>query len=226
MELYDECGRLNPGESRRYMFEVKAVSENAAIRGIAGGDELGKAVVTWRKAIGERGQYCLPSAAINIKKEKKEMPMSSAGTGGSGQSSSTSGDEEDRFVVHGSGLSVAAACASRSASHSPSEVKVPNVRPLDDVYPVTVELINPPSKMTIGDSIDLKLLVVNHSTKKLNLQLQMRLPQMKGVVISGQSFTNLGDIPPNGGSVISKIRLVAMLPSVDCSLREAASSSI
>ncbi len=225
VELYDECGRLNPGESKRYMFEVKAASENAAIRGIAKGDELGKAIVTWRKAMGEAGRiastyvYCPPSAATNTNEEKKDGMSSVAGSGSvssgkHGQSSSSSGDEDDRFVVHGSGLSVdvAAASASRSASHAPSEI--PNVRPLDDIYPVTVESINPPSKMTIGDPIDLQLLIVNHGTKKLNLQLQMRLPQMKGVVITGQSFKNLGEIAPNGGSVISKIQIMAMLPGL------------
>jgi len=206
VELYDESGRLNPGESKRYMFEVKAASENAALRGIARGDELGKAIVTWRKAMGEAGRiastfvYCPPSAAT----AENEVLAAESG----------SNEEEDRFVVHGSGLSVdvAAASANRSASHAPSEI--PNVKPLDDVYPVTVTPISPPSHMAIGEPMDVQVLIVNHGEKVLNLQIQMRLSLMKGVLVTGQSFKNLGEIQPNGGSVVSKIRLLAMLPGL------------
>ena len=37
---------------------------------------------------------------------------------------------------------------------------------------------------------------------------------MKGIVVYGQSFRNLGEIPPNGGSVVSEIRLIAMVPGL------------
>jgi len=202
VELYDESGRLNPGDSRRYMFEVKAASEDAAMRGIARGDELGKAIVTWHKAMGEAGRiastfvYCPPSAVGEEKKDNADI------------------QEEDRFVVQGSGLSVdvAASAADRSASHAPSEI--PNTTPLDDIYTVTVEPISPPNKMTVGEPVDVQVLIVNHGAKVLDLQLQMRLPLMKGVVVYGQSFRNLGKIQPNGGSVVSKLRLVAMVPGL------------
>jgi hypothetical protein len=214
VELFDESGRLNPGESRRYMFEVKAASEDANIRGIARGDELGKAIVTWHKAMGEAGRiastfvYCPPSAVEeDLNSNNKENNPSANG-------STASHQEEDRFVVQGSGLSVdvAASAADRSASHSPSEI--PNTIPLDDRFPVTVEPINPPKRMMVGEPVDIQVLIVNHGTKNLDLQLQMRLPLMKGIVVYGQSFRNLGEIPPNGGSVVSKIRLIAMVPGL------------
>jgi len=123
-------------------------------------------------------------------------------------------EDEDRFVVHGSGLSVdvAASAADRSASHAPSEI--PNQKPLDDVYTVTVEPVSPPSKIALCEPVDVQVLIVNHGTKSLDLQMQMRLPQMKGVVICGQSFKNLGTIAPNGGSAVSTIRLIAMVPGL------------
>lgn len=204
VELYDEAGRLNPGESKRYLFEVKAASENAALRGIASGDELGKAIVTWYKAMGEAGRiastfvYCPPSAVDDEIKE-----------------SSIHG-KESRFVVQGSGLSVdvAASAADRSATHSPSEIS--KIKPLDERFPVTVEPISPPSSMLVGEPVDIQVLIVNHSSKPLNLQLQMRLPLMKGVVVYGQSFKNLSMIQPNGGSIVSNICLIAMVPGLFC----------
>ena len=217
VELYDEAGRLNPGESRRYMFEVGAVSEDANIRGIAKGDELGKAIVTWHKSMGEAGRiastfvYCPPSAVEDSLNNNTNAENS--GNSSQGQSQNMNGDGEDRFVVQGSGLSVdvAASAADRSSSHS---AEIPNVKPLDDRFPVTVEPISPPNRMVIGEPVDVQVLIVNHGAKQLNLQLQMRLPLMKGVVVYGQSFRNLGEIQPNGGSVVSKIRLIALVPGL------------
>ena len=201
VELYDESGRLDPGESKRYIFEIKAASENAVLRGIASGDELGKAIVTWHKAMGEAGRiastfvYCPPSAVDDESKEN---------------------NEDSRFVVQGSGLSVdvSASAADRSAVHSPSEI--PKVKPLDDRFPVTVEPISPPGSMVVGEPVDVQVLIVNHSGKAMNVQLQMRLTLMKGVVVYGQSFKNLGEIQPNGGSVVSNICLIAMVPGLFC----------
>jgi hypothetical protein len=227
VELYDECGRLNPGESRRYLFTVKAASEDAALRGIARGDELGKAVVTWRKAMGEAGRIastfvCCPSSDVGNAFEEKESsqiypnPHSNVNSN-NGNKEEKNGDDgkEDRFVVHGSGLSVdvAASAAERSAaSHAPSEIST--VKTLDAIFPITVEPIDPPEKMKIGDNkpITVQLLVVNHSSKVQNLQLQMRLPLMKGVVVCGQSWKNLGEIQPDGGSEVVSISLIAMSP--------------
>jgi len=201
VDLYDEAGRLDPGESKRYIFEVKAASENAVLRGIASGDELGKAIVTWHKAMGEAGRiastfvYCPPSAVDDESEEN---------------------NEDSRFVVQGSGLSVdvSASAADRSAAHSPSEI--PKVKPLDDRFPVTVEPISPPGSMVVGEPVDVQVLIVNHSGKAMNVQLQMRLTLMKGVVVYGQSFKNLGEIQPNGGSVVSNVCLIAMVPGLFC----------
>jgi hypothetical protein len=58
---------------------------------------------------------------------------------------------------------------------------------------------------------EVQLLIVNHSDQTMNLQLQMRLPHMSGVVVCGPSFKNLGEIPPAGGSCVLGIRLVALV---------------
>mmetsp|Transcript_2945 Transcript_2945/g.5521 ORF Transcript_2945/g.5521 Transcript_2945/m.5521 type:complete len:501 (+) Transcript_2945:119-1621(+) len=209
VELFDDSGRLNPGESKRYMFEVKASSENATLKGIAMGDELGKAVITWYKTMGEAGRiastfiYC-PSCAI-ASESSKNMATDEA----------NDIQDDDNFVVHRSGLSVdvAASAANRSVSYASSS-EFQTFKTLEDRFPVTVEPISPPNTMHIGVPVELSVLVVNHGAKSMNLQLQMRLPQMKGVLISGQSFRNLGTLPPNGGSVISKIHLIAISPGL------------
>jgi len=210
VELFDDCGRLDWGSSIRYLFNVRSnttTDSSLPKKGIAGGDELGKAVVTWRKAMGEAGRiastfvFCPPSNVTNDKSQ---------------QIKNTKNDNTSSvFVVHGSGLSVdVASCATnRSTAHAPSEI--PNVRPLDDVYPVTVEPIDPPNQMTVDSPIDVKFLVINHSKKiQKNLQLQFRLSQMKGVVVCGPSFQNLKELSPNGGSTIAVVTLIAMVPGL------------
>lgn len=228
VELFDECGRLDPGASKRYMFLVKAATEDASLRGIAKGDELGKAVVTWRKAMGEAGRIastfvCCPSSDLAYAYEEREalklkkMTMNQNYTGleNSVDPDLLEDGQEDRFVVHGSGLSVdvAASAVEKSAgSHAPSEIS--SVRTLDVIFPVTVEPIDPPSRMVIGKPVKVQLLIVNHGSKHQNLQLQMRLPSMKGVVVYGQSYQNLGNIAPDGGSEVATITLVAMAPGL------------
>ena len=116
VELFDSCGRLESGESFRYLFLVKAATEDAKLRGIACGDELGKAVFTWRKAMGEAGR--ISSTAISCPEAEGLMK---------------DGDSTDqilmgagsRFVVHGSGLSVdvAASAASRAANRKGNTVE-------------------------------------------------------------------------------------------------------
>ena len=44
----------------------------------------------------------------------------------------------------------------------------------------------------------------------MSLQLQMRLPNMNGIVICGQSFITLGEIPPLGGSCTIDVNLIAL----------------
>mmetsp|Transcript_20867 Transcript_20867/g.45223 ORF Transcript_20867/g.45223 Transcript_20867/m.45223 type:complete len:489 (-) Transcript_20867:3172-4638(-) len=199
VQLYDSCaycGRLEPGECYRYLFSVKAESEVAALRGIACGDDLGQAVLTYHKAMGELGKIyssvvvCPPTSFLNQ---------------GNGASDNIT---NSKFVVHRSGLSVdvAAASAERSLSGQRN-----NQGSLDETLPVTVEPIDPPSSMKLSVPETVSLLIVNHSSKPMNLQIQMRLSDMTGVVVCGPSFVNLGAVPPSGGSCTIDVRLVALV---------------
>ncbi|KAL7497688.1 hypothetical protein ACHAWT_005646 [Skeletonema menzelii] len=190
LELYDKTVILQPGDSYQYLFSVNAESEAAALRGIACGDELGKACVVFQKTMGELGKIysspvmCPPTAFL------KE-----------------DGSQNSKFVVNGSGLSVdvAAASAQRSSSSGKGNGS------LDELLPVTVEPIDPPSTMRLSAPENISLLVVNHSSQAMNLQIQMRLSRMSGVVVCGPSFITLGSVPPSGGSCTVDFRLVALV---------------
>jgi hypothetical protein len=45
----------------------------------------------------------------------------------------------------------------------------------------------------------------------MNLQLQLRLSEMTGVVVCGASFISLGEVPSSGGSCTIDVRLVALV---------------
>jgi hypothetical protein len=47
-----------------------------------------------------------------------------------------------------------------------------------------------------------QFLVVNHSTQPMTLQVRFVLSSMAGVVVCGQSFQTLDNVPPNGGSTV------------------------
>ncbi|KAL9181306.1 hypothetical protein ACHAXT_010111 [Thalassiosira profunda] len=197
LEMYDACGRLEPGECYRYLFSVKAASEAAALRGIACGDDLGQAVLTYHKAMGELGKVyssvvvCPPTSYLSQR------------DAGSGEEATTS-----NFVVHRSGLSVDVAAASAQRSMSGQRN---NEGSLDERLPVTVEPIDPPSAMKLSVPEKISLLIVNHSGKPMNLQLQLRLSEMTGVVVCGPSYVSLGEVPPSGGSCTIDVRLVALV---------------
>eukprot|EP00956_Cyclotella_meneghiniana_P026707 scaffold58406_cov43-Cyclotella_meneghiniana.AAC.4 len=55
LDVFDSCGRIEPGEIFQYLFDVSAESEAAALRVIAFEDELGQARVTYHKTMGETG---------------------------------------------------------------------------------------------------------------------------------------------------------------------------
>lgn len=192
VQLYDSCGRLEPGECHRYLFSVRAESEAAALRGIAFGDDLGQARLTYRKAMGEIGKV-YSSVVV--------CPPTSFSSRGDAATDS-------KFVVHRSGLSVdvAAAAAQRSMSGQRN-----GEGSLDEALPITVEPIDPPSTMRLAVPEGVSLLVVNHSSRRMNLQLQMRLSDMTGVVVCGSSFMGLGEVPPSGGSCAVDVRLVALV---------------
>jgi hypothetical protein len=193
VQLFDTCGRLEPGECYRYLFSVKLESEKAALRGIACYDDLGRSVLSYHKAMGELG---LVYSNVVV------CPPTSYLSQGNGAD-----NEVAKFVVHRSGLSadVAAASATRSTSGQRNEES------LDETLPVTVEPIDPPSTMTLSVPAQVTLLIVNHSGQSMNLQLQMRLSDMTGVVVCGPSFISLGEVPPLGGSCTIDVRLVALV---------------
>jgi len=82
---------------------------------------------------------------------------------------------------------------------------------LDETLPVTTEPIDPPSTMKSSVPEKTSLLVVNHSAQSMNLQIQMRLSDMTGVVVCGSSYVGLGEVAPSGGSCTVDVRLVALV---------------
>lgn len=195
-QLFDSCGRLEPKASFRYMFRVTTASQDAALKGIAGGDELGKAVLEWKKTMGEAGRMASAPVTCPVTQppglREKNPTRFMMGTG-------------NRFVVHDSGLSVdvAATAANRAAGKARSD--------LDQILPVTVEPVDPPKTMKLAQPDAVQFLVVNHSSKPMKLQFQFRLNQMSGVAVCGTSFKNLGEIDPNGGSIVVEAKLIALV---------------
>ena len=194
--LYDRSSRLEPGDSLRYLFSVRAESDEAALRGIAAGDELGKAVFAWTKAMGEAGR--ISSAPVRCPPARPPQPSPAP----------SSASPEPTFVVHGSGLSVDAAAAAANRMSQPTAAGPSD---LDRSLPVTVEPIDPPARLTLAEPTEIRLLVVNHSAKPLSMQLQMRAGNMSGLVVCGRSCLNLGDVNPSGGSRVVTVRMVAMV---------------
>jgi hypothetical protein len=193
LELFDfGCARLEPGEEYRYLFRVSAESEAADLRGIACYDDLGQAVLTYYKAMGDEGVVrsdvvvCPPTSYLHHEIN----------------------EDRPKFVVHRSGLSVdvATAAAQRASSGQRN-----GDGSLDELLSVTVEPIEPPSSMTLSVPSQVSLLIVNHSSKNMNLQLQLRLSEMTGVVVCGASFITLGEVPATGGSCTIDVRLVALV---------------
>lgn len=197
VELFDGCGRIEEGASIRYLFKVTATSEDAASRGIAGGDELGKAVFTWRKAVGEMGR--MASSPVMC---PGSIPFIDPN-----DPSATMIGRQSVMHVQGNGLSVDVATAAASRQTSPNTL---NQNMLDKLLPVTVESIDPPNHMQLSVPQEIKLLVVNHSSSSMTIQLQFHLDHMKGLAICGPSFKNLEDVPGSGGSTTVTMRIIAL----------------
>ena len=208
--LLDSADRLEPGSSVRYMFRVEPVASNdpslspasAPSTGIAGGDALGRAVLGWRKTLGESGQ--MSSSIITC--PSLHPPL--ADSNGNASPAKVMMGTGSQYVVHGSGLSVdvAALAAQRAAGKAP-----PNGSNLDQLLPVTVEAIDPPSSMSLATPQQVRFLVVNHSPHERTLQLQFRLNHMSGVAVCGKSFRTLGEIPGSGGSVLVAVKLLPLV---------------
>lgn len=186
VQLLDKSGIMKMGTKANYIFKVEATSDEAQLKGIAAGDLIGTAVFTWRKAMGETGRVSSPP--IHCPKLEPNTDSS---------------DPHNNFLVHRSGLSVdvAAAAASRN----------PNDRlGISYILPVTVEPIDPPSRMTMNVPASIQFLVVNHSDQSMALQLQFRLSQMKGLAVCGPSFQSLGQVAANGGSIVVTMQFLAL----------------
>ena len=196
VELFDQCGLLDAGSSRKYIFKVTASSQPAKQRGIAAGDELGKAVFTWRKACGEMGRltshvFICPNIDPFLDTRDPRVP-------------------NDSFVVYkneGSALSVDVATSAASKLSKPTSDQAATI---DDVLPVTVEPVDPPTKVSLGEPFQVDFLVVNHSNNYMTLQLQFVLDQMNGLSVCGPSYKNLEEVSGKGGSITVSIRFIAL----------------
>ena len=216
VELLDTCGRLETGNCFQYLFKVKTESRNASIRGIAAGDELGKAVFTWSKTMGETGQ--VTSAPIHCP-EAVDTNKLRLLAGGDKNPENPNDDNnqanqqillgDKNFVVQGSGLSVdvAAAAAKRAAANGVLPFQAP-----DQLLPVTVEPIRPPTRMKLAVPQEVQFLVMNHTTNPLALQLQFRFDkqQEEGLATCGHSFKSLGELGPQGGCTVVSMWITAV----------------
>jgi trafficking protein particle complex subunit 13 len=144
LELYDSAGITQPGGSVRYLFRIVSSSKEAILRGISAGDLLGRASVRWRKAMGETGQ-CM-SSPVHCPSIEPSFMNGAADHLLSGTSN---------FVVHRSGLSVDV--ASVGARRNPERDS------LLAKLPVTIEPINPPSRMRLNVPQEVQFLVVNQT---------------------------------------------------------------
>lgn len=202
VDLFDNSGRLELGDSKRYIFKVTISQANSSsgsfAKGIAAGDQLGKAVFTWRKACGEMGRMASSSVmcpALHPLLDPNDPGTTMKGTGSD-------------FVMHvqGNSLSVDVATQAGTRAVNPSQ----GGNALDLILPVTVEPLNPSKRLQVGVPMDVAFLVVNHSQQYITPQLQFRLEHMKGIAVCGPSFKNLEEIPGNGGSTTVLVRFIAL----------------
>ena len=216
VDLFDESERLQPGDSKQYIFKISTSKSQSTlgspVTGIVAGHQLGKAVFSWHKACGEIGR--MASFPVICRVSYPFLDPKDLGIIHTEQNKSD-------FVmhIHGSGLSndVATQAAARATKSTnavlESSMKVngaENPNALDLILPVTVEPINPPKKIQVGIPFDIDFLVVNHSCQFVSTQLQFRLELMKGISVCGPSFKNLEDIPGNGGSTTVLLRFIAL----------------
>ena len=199
LELFDGCGRLDPGASVRYLFKVTASSRASTLRGIAAGDELGKAIFTWRKAVGEMGRMASSPVVC---------PPSNPRIDSTDLAATMTGKNSDYVVyVHGSGLSVDVATAAANRMANPNSM---SPMALDRLLPVTVEPVDPPIAMQLGVPHEVQFLIVNHSPNAMTVQLQFHRDHMTGLTICGPNFKNLEELPRSGGSVKISMRFLAL----------------
>ena len=202
VDLYDGSGRLEPDATRRYLFKISATTTESALRGIAAGDDLGKAVFSWRKAAGEMGSLSAPSIVCPPSNPMLDPTDPSATMTGMGSSYVS--------FLQGSGLSVDVATASAQRLANPQK----NPNSLDKLLPVTVEPVNPPNQMALAQPKEVQFMVVNHSSEAMTLQLQFRLEYMTGLTICGSSYKNIEQLPASGGSTTVSMNFIALEPGL------------
>ncbi|GKZ00768.1 hypothetical protein MPSEU_001028600 [Mayamaea pseudoterrestris] len=200
LQLFDQLTMLSSGSSQRYLFEVQATTKDTILRGLAAGDVLGRAMVTWRKAMGEKG--CIVSAPIVV--PTIEIPELTCEIS---DGVATGTWEKSNFVMYNSGLSVDLAAASASINQ---RGLTSNENDLLRMLPVIVVPIDPPARMILQVAQTVQFLVVNHGQAAMNLQLQFQLPPTHGLAVSGKSYQTLGLVSPNGGSTVASARFLPL----------------
>ena len=190
VDLLDESGLLQAGGSVRFLFSIEATSKQALLRGIAGGDSIGRVFFKWSKAMGESGTLVSPTIQCpraDLALDQR-MPFSVQKANCEGNS----------FVVHRSGLAVDVAVATTART------------PLGDRIPVTVDPIDPPPRMRLNVPCEVQFLVVNHSNQPLSVQLQFSPADMAGIVVCGTCYKNVGELGRDGGSTVATIRFMPL----------------
>ena len=102
---------------------------------------------------------------------------------------------------------MAAAAAKRAAANG-----VLPFQAIDQLLPVTVEPVDPPTTLQLAVPQEIQLLVMNHTSNPLSLQLQFRLDQQhgEGLLVCGRSFKTLGELGPQGGCTVVTMRITAV----------------
>jgi trafficking protein particle complex subunit 13 len=184
VQLYDAATSLRPGGRVAFLFQLQAVAAEAVLRGLAAGDVLGRFAVTWRKAMGEHGTLYSPPVLC-----PKHFHCSYE----------NGSVELPHCHVYRSGRSVDIAAAAAASVHT-------------DTFYITVEPIDPPTKMQLHVPVTVQLLVVNHTSEALT-GLQIQFPLAAGqldVVVQGPSCVNVGPVAAHGGSIVTAVTWVAL----------------
>jgi Protein of unknown function (DUF974) len=184
VQLYDAATSLRPGGRAAFLFQLQATAAEAALRGLAAGDVLGRVAVTWRKAMGEYGTLYSPPVLCpkhfhcSYENDAMELP---------------------HCHVYRSGRAVDIAAAAAASVHG-------------DAFYITVEPIDPPVQMQLHIPVTVQLLVVNHTSEALTgLQIQFPLSAVHmDLVVQGPSCRNVGPVAAHGGSIVTAVTWVAL----------------
>jgi len=217
VHLFDRSGRLERGDCKQYVFKVSSstsqVKSGSVKKGIAAGDQIGKAIFSWRKACGEGGSM----ASIPVLCPTLHASLDLDDPGGTTKKKEIGNGLA--MNIQGSSLSLDIASQASARAEKSTHASVPNANSaeqgaLDLIFPVTVQPINPPKELQIGVPFDINFLVMNHSHQFISAQLQFRSDHMKGILVCGPSSKNLEEIPGNGGNATVLVRFMALSPGL------------